>query len=92
MEEKVLELEKRLEKLERIEKRRKSILIVKIAGITLLVIAIIVFGFIVYRKVEETIRPYKEFMDKTNEVNNKVDTQINKIKDFFNGTNNTKNE
>ena len=83
MEDKVLELEKRLEKLERIEKRRKSVLILKIAGITLLVIAIVVFGYIVYRKVEETIRPYKEFIDKANETNNKIDNSIDKIKGYF---------
>ena len=83
MEDKVLELEKRLEKLEKIEKRRKSILWIKIAGITLLVIAVLTFGYIVYRKVEETIRPYKEFIDKTNDVNDKVESQIDKIKDLF---------
>jgi type IV secretory pathway TrbF-like protein len=93
MEDKVLELEKRLEKLEKIEKRRKSIMWLKIAGITLLVIAVLVFGFIVYQKVQETIRPYKEFIDKTNEVDNQIDTQIDKIKNFFNGSENTeKNE
>lgn len=83
MEDKIKELEKRLEKLERIEKRRKSILVLKIAGIALLVIAIVVFGYIVYRKVEETIRPYKEVIDKANNVNIQVDNQINKIKDYL---------
>ena len=93
MEDKILELEKRLEKLEKIEKRRKSIMWLKIAGITLLVVAILVFGYIVYRKVEETIRPYKEIIEKTNKVNNQVETQIDKIKNFFNGTEDTeKNE
>lgn len=83
MEDKVLELEKRIAKLEGIEKRRKSILWIKVVGITLLVIAILTFGYIVYRKVEETIRPYKEIIDKTNEVNNQIDSQVDKIKDFF---------
>ena len=83
MEEKVFELEKRLEKLEKIEKRRKSILWIKIAGITLLVIAILIFGYIVYRKVEETIRPYKEIIDKTNGTGDKIDSQINKIKEYL---------
>lgn len=83
MEDKVLELEKRLEKLERIEKRRKALLWIKVAGITILIIAIVIFGYIVYKKVEETIRPYKEFIDKTNDVNNKVEGQIDKIKDLF---------
>lgn len=83
MEEKVLELEKRIAKLEKIEKRRKSILWIKIAGIVLLIVSIVVAGYIVYRKVEETIRPYKEFMDKTNEVNNKIESQLDKIKDIL---------
>ena len=83
MEEKVVELEKRIAKLEKIEKRRKSILWIKIAGVVLLIVAIVVASYIVYRKVEETIRPYKEFMDKTNEVNNQVDSQIDKIREYF---------
>ena len=53
MEDKVLELEKRLEKLERIERRRKSLLALKIVGISLLVIGVVVFGYLVYRKVEK---------------------------------------
>ncbi len=83
MEEKVFELEKRLEKLERIEKRRKSLLALKIVGISLLVIGVVVFGYLVYRKVEETIRPYKEIIDKANATNDKIDTQIEKIKEYF---------
>lgn len=83
MEERVLELEKRIAKLEKIEKRRKSILWLKVAGITLLVIAILVFGFIVYKKVETTIRPYKEIIDKANGVNNQIDSQVDKIKNIF---------
>lgn len=83
MEERVLELEKRIAKLEKIEKRRKSILWLKVAGITLLVIAILVFGFIVYKKVEATIRPYKEIIDKANGVNNQIDSQVDKIKNIF---------
>ena len=38
MENKILELEKRIEKLERIEKRRKALVIAKIAGIVLLIV------------------------------------------------------
>jgi cell division protein FtsB len=83
MEDKIKELEKRLEKLERIEKRRKSLLALKIVGISLLVIGVVVFGYLVYRKVEETIRPYKEIIDKANATNDKIDTQIEKIKEYF---------
>ena len=59
MEERINELEKRLEKLERIEKRRKGFLIAKIVGIVLLIVAILVAGYILYLKVEEVLKPYK---------------------------------
>ena len=77
MEEKIKELEKRLTKLERIEKRRKGLLIAKIVGIILLVVAIIIGGYIIYLKVEETLRPYKEFIEKKDEVSNSVKDSIN---------------
>lgn len=80
MEERIIELEKRLEKLERIEKRRKSLLIAKIVGIVLLIVSIIVGGYILYLKVEETLKPYKEFIKTTDKVN----TGIDSIKDLFN--------
>lgn len=80
MEERIIELEKRLEKLERIEKRRKGFLIAKIIGIVLLIVSIIVGGYILYLKVEEAIKPYKEFIKTTDKVN----TGIDSIKDLFN--------
>lgn len=80
MEERIIELEKRLEKLERIEKRRKGFLIAKIIGIVLLIVSIIVGGYILYLKVEETLKPYKEFIKTTDKVN----TGIDSIKDLFN--------
>lgn len=80
MEEKILELEKRLAKLERIEKRRKGFLIAKIVGIVLLIIAIIVGGYILYLKVEETLKPYKDLIKTTDKVND----GINSVKDLFN--------
>ena len=80
MEEKIKELEKRLEKLERIERRRKGLIIAKILGIILLVIAILVAGYILYLKVEETIKPYKNLVEATDKVN----TGIDNIKDLFN--------
>lgn len=80
MEERIIELEKRIEKLERIEKRRKGFLIAKIIGIVLLIVSIIVGGYILYLKVEEAIKPYKEFIKTTDKVN----TGIDSIKDLFN--------
>lgn len=80
MEDKIKELEKRLEKLERIEKRRKSLVIAKVVGIILLIIAIIVGGYILYLKVEETIKPFKDLIKATDKVNNGIDN----IKNIFN--------
>ena len=80
MEDKIKELEKRLEKLDRIEKRRKSLIIVKIVGIILLIVAIIVGGYILYLKVEETIKPFKDLIKATDKVNNGIDN----IKGLFN--------
>lgn len=80
MEDKIKELEKRLEKLERIEKRRKSLIIVKVVGIILLIVAIIVGGYILYLKVEETLKPYKDLIKATDKVNNGIDN----IKNIFN--------
>ena len=80
MEDKIKELEKRLEKLERIERRRKSWVIAKIVGIILLIIAIIVGGYILYLKVEETLKPYRDLLEATDKVNDGIDN----IKDLFN--------
>ncbi len=80
MEERIIELEKRLEKLERIEKRRKGFLIAKIVGIVLLIVAILVAGYILYVKVESMLEPYREFIKTTDKVN----SGINNVKDFFN--------
>jgi flagellar basal body-associated protein FliL len=84
MDQKILELEKRLEKLEKIEKRRKSILIIKVSAIALLVIAILVSGYILYRKVEETLRPYKELLETKDTVKDNVNNGIDSIKGLFN--------
>ena len=84
MEEKIKDLELRLTKLERIEKRRKGLLIAKITAIVLLIIAILIGGYIAYKKVQETIKPYKEFIEKQKDFNNGVDKGINTIKGLFN--------
>ncbi len=83
MEDRIIELEKRLEKLEKIEKRRKSLLIAKIVGIVLLIVSIIVGGYILYLKVEETLKPYKNLIN----ASDKVNTGIDNIKDLFNKKN-----
>lgn len=80
MEDRIIELEKRLEKLERIEKRRKSFLIAKILGIVLLIVSIITGGYILYLKVEETLKPYKNIIN----ASDKVNTGIDNIKNIFN--------
>ena len=84
MEDKILELEKRLEKLERIEKRRKGLLIAKIVGIILLVVAIIIGGYILYLKVEEVLKPYKDLFETKDTVKDNVNNGVDNIKDFFN--------
>ena len=64
MEEKVFELEKRLEKLERKEQRRKILLFVKI-GIVVFIISIFVYsGYRFHKKIENTIKPIKEIIEK----------------------------
>lgn len=84
MEDKIKELEKRLEKLERIERRRKSLIIAKITGIILLILAIIITGYIIYKKVDETIKPYKEFIEKQEDFKNNVNDSIDTVKGLFN--------
>ena len=84
MEDKIKELEKRLEKIERIERRRKSLIIAKITGIILLILAIIITGYIIYKKVDETIKPYKEFIEKQEDFKNNVNDSIDTVKGLFN--------
>lgn len=84
MEDKIIELEKRLEKLERIERRRKSLVIAKVVGIILLIVAILVAGYILYLKVEETIKPYKELLEKTDTIKDNVNNGVDNIKGLLN--------
>ena len=84
MEEKIKELEKRLEKLERIERRRKSIVIAKVVGIILLIIAIITGGYILYLKVEETLEPFKVLIETKDNVTDSVNSGIDTAKDAVN--------
>ena len=79
MEDRILELEERIERLERKERRRKTFTIIKIILILLIVSGLIYGGYRLYIKVEETIKPYKEIIDKKNE----VDKSIKSIKDLF---------
>ena len=67
------DIEKRLIKLEKIEQRRKIFAIIKLFFYLAIIIGIIVFIFIMYNKIIDTIAPYQEI------VNNYNDT-----KDIFN--------
>ena len=79
MEDRILELEKRIEKLERKEKRRTIFMVVKVILSILLIVALSYGAYIVYNKVIETIEPYKEILDTYNE----TDQSIKNIKDLF---------
>lgn len=88
LEDKVKDLENRLEKLEKIEKRRKIKNIIVLSFYGLIVIGIIVLLTIFYYK----IKPYKEQLDNLKNFGNnlKTDTIIggdsyNDFNDFFNG-------
>ena len=88
MEEKIFELEQRIEKLEKKEKRRRNLLIAKISTVALLIILILVCGYIAVKEIQETIKPYKEFIEKqqdfSNDVNDSIDKGVNTVKGLFN--------
>ena len=79
MEDRILELEERIEKLERKEKRRKIFTFIKLILIIIIVSGLIYGGYKLYTTIEETIKPYKEIVDTYNEADNK----IKNIKDLF---------
>lgn len=79
MEDRILELEERIERLERKEKRRKTFAFIKLILIILIIAGLVYGGYKLYTTVEETIKPYKEIIDKKNE----VDKSIKSIKDLF---------
>lgn len=76
MEDRILELEKRLEKLENKEKRRTAISAIKTIIMILIIIGLIYGGYKLYTKVEDLIKPYKEVIDIK-------DKKIKTIKDLF---------
>ena len=79
MEDRIKELEERIEKLEKKERNRKILSIVKL-GIYLILIGALSFGaYFVYQKVIEVYEPYKEIVDKYNE----TDKTIKSITDLF---------
>ena len=79
MEERLNELEERLEKLERKERNRTILSVVKL-GLYLILIGALSFGaYKVYEKVMEVYEPYKEIVDKYNE----TDKTIKSITDIF---------
>lgn len=79
MEEKVFELEKRLEKLERKERIRKSIAIIKVLLVVIFVSALFITGYKFYKKIENTIKPIKEIV----ETKGKAEDKLDKIKNIF---------
>ncbi|MBR2603510.1 MAG: hypothetical protein IKE10_00585 [Bacilli bacterium] len=79
MEEKVFELEKRLEKLERKEKIRKTIAFIKVGAVILLLSIVFITGYRFYKKVNDTIKPIKDIIETKENAENKID----KIKNIF---------
>lgn len=79
MEDRIKELEERIEKLERKERNRKILSIVKL-GLYLILIGALSFGaYKLYEKVIEIYEPYKEIVEKYNE----TDKTIKSITDLF---------
>ena len=65
---KVKELENRLERLEKIENRRKTLTLIKILIKVIIIIALLIGLWIGYNYVNNTyIKPYKETMDEIKE-------------------------
>lgn len=79
MEDRIRELEERIEKLERKEKRRTIFMVVKVILSILLIAALSYGAYVVYNKVIEEIQPYKEILDNYNE----ADSKIKSITDLF---------
>ena len=79
MEEKLNELEERIERLERKERRRTIFSVIKLIIYILISIGLVYFGYKVYTNIQETIKPYKEIIDKANG----VDKSIKSIEDLF---------
>ena len=79
MEERLNNLEERIKKLEKKERRRTILSGIKDVIVIILVAAIAYGGYFLYNKIMEVYGPYKEIVDTYNETNNK----INSIKDLF---------
>ena len=80
MEERLNDLEERIEKLERKERRRTILSIIKL-GLYLIATGLLIYGgYRLYTKIQDTIKPYKEIIDKTEN----VDKNIKSITDLFN--------
>jgi hypothetical protein len=79
MEERLNELEERIERLERKEKRRTILSIIKFIFVVVISGLLVYGGYRLYTKVEETIKPYKDILDKKDQ----VDSKINSITDLF---------
>ena len=82
IEERLADLDKRLAKLEKIEKRRKSMAIIKACCYLIVVIAFAIFAYKAYGVFME----YKEKLDYFSGVGKTLDTgedYLNYFKDFF---------
>lgn len=79
MEERLNELEERIKKLERKEKRRTILSGIKVVLVIVLFAALACGGYYLYQKIMEVYEPYKEIVEKYNE----TDKTIKSIKDFF---------
>ncbi len=67
LKEKIDNLEERIGKLEKIEKRRRIAGVVKTVCSLLLFLAIIIAGYTVYTRIMDEIQPYREIVDSYSE-------------------------
>lgn len=79
MEERLNDLEERIKKLEKKERKRTILSGIKTLIIIILVGALAYGGYFLYQKIMEVYKPYKEIIEKYN----KTEKSINKIKDLF---------
>ena len=79
MEERLNDLEERIKKLEKKERKRTILSGIKTLIIIILVGALAYGGYFLYQKIMEVYEPYKEIVEKYS----KTEKSINKIKDLF---------
>ena len=77
MEDRLNELEERIERLERKEKRRTLFSVIKIIIIVILISGLVYGGYKLYNKIEETIKPYKDIIDKKDNIDKSIKELFN---------------